>query len=154
MAEATPEIETKIAPPAPRQRRRNVVIAVAVVLVIFVVVAALSLIPVPRSYTFGDATAVDSDINTSFSGSESQSLCPTGAAATMNLTITGSLSASFKIVNPAGAVIWGPESSSGHTSFTLQCGVYTFSWAGTGNGTLGFAGTVTYRAPLIYPTDD
>jgi hypothetical protein len=124
-------------------------IALAILVALVVVVAALATIPVSKSYTFGDDSAVESSEPSSFAGSLNQTLCPTGAMATLSLAISGDLNATFKMLNPSGATLWGPESTSATTMFTLICGVYSFDWSGFGMGSLGFTGSVAYSAPIL-----
>ena len=135
------------------KKRRRWLIAVIILVVLIVILVPLATIPVAKSYTFGDPDAYSSSDESSFQGSLNHSLCPDGATAKLSLSISDGLSATFRVVDPVGSTIWGPESASGSTSFTLSCGVYSFSWSGSGAGALGFSGTVDYSAPYLYPSD-
>jgi hypothetical protein len=134
---------------AKRARRNRWIIAVTCVAVVGVVVA-LATVPVSQTTSFRLSSSITGNVPNATSGTANQTLCPVGAVVSVSFSAPGFTDARVSVVAPNGTTLWSQEGPSASTSWTVTtCGVYLFTIAGTGFGTMTVNGTVHFTAPLL-----
>lgn len=118
-------------PSTPRSHAgRNAIIAIAILIVLLLVV----LVAVPLPHTTNSSFSISNPGSVSKTYTQSESLCPSGATASVSYTTADGKSVTFSIIDPSGGTVWSHDAASGSTSFTVQsCGSYQFGiydWAG------------------------
>jgi hypothetical protein len=131
-----------------RKRDRWIIAILATLLTALVI--GLATVPVPKTTTFGFGVTAGGSVSMTFSYSSSQSLCPTGAKATVSYTSGTSRSLNFTIIAPNGTTFWNQMAARGSTTFAVPtCGTYVFVMSGSGDGYIDFQGILSYSAPIL-----
>ncbi|MGI0072020.1 MAG: hypothetical protein ACRECT_08170 [Thermoplasmata archaeon] len=125
--------------------------ALAIIFVAVIVASvALASIPVPQRVTYQISTSSFGGGSYEFNYSYPQSLCRTGARASVSYTASPTVSLVVQVFAPNGTTLWTSNSNAANATFTVPvCGNYAFDLGGSGNGTVSLSIVLTYRASYL-----
>jgi hypothetical protein len=133
--------------PSGGHRTRTLAIVAGVALVAVLVV--LATVPVPQSATTEWGSEVTGTSSVQFNDRSSETLCPSGAHATVQFASTG-VEDSSTVLSPNGSAVWQSDGPNWTAHFAVaQCGDYQFYSNGSGNGAYQYRLTLRYDLPLL-----